>query len=139
MNDDAFFRLSKVLTGEKHLDASLGAEFLRRLQVHYGAEITELLSAFQSQPETMPPEQALQSILKEDPNNTKVVEQRHRLARAIIWIWYTGQFSTLFEMPDGPQTPDQYSKGLLWAVIRAHAPGYTNAKFGAWAKLPPAA
>src|SRR5712671_3001253 len=82
---------------------------------------------------------ALTEILEDSKSESTILDHRHRVARAIVWAWYTGQFHTPFELPDAPQTPEQYSKALLWHVIRAHAPAFTNAAFGAWAKEPPSA
>ncbi len=124
-----FLKLSQVLTGEKSLDGSLATSFFDRLKTQFGESLDTLIREFETVEKSTNPVVALQSVLDAD-------QSLARIARATLWIWYTGEFKPLNEVTDGPQTPDEYSQGLLWKVIRAHAPGYTNAGFEAWAKLP---
>ena len=139
MPSTPFLRLSSALTGERRLDEGLSHQFEARITVQYGPHLTELLKAFEGRLKSGEPEGAIKDVLEDSKADSTTLDHRHRVARAIVWAWYTGQFHTPFELPDAPQTPEQYSKGLLWLVIRAHAPAFTDAEYGAWAKEPPSA
>ena len=114
----SFLRLSEILTGDKSLDDSLAANFFDRLKTHFGEDLDKLIREFETA-EKSGNLAALQSALDADKSLA-------RAARATLTIWYTGEFKPPSDATDGPQTPDEYSKGLLWRVIRAHAPGYTK-------------
>jgi Membrane bound FAD containing D-sorbitol dehydrogenase len=140
MPSTPFLKLSSALTGERRLDEELSQQFETRITVQYGPHLAELLTAFEKRLKSgVEPERAIKDVLEDAKVDSTILDQRHRVARAIVWAWYTGQFNTPFELPDAPQTPEQYSKGLLWHVIRAHAPAFTDAQYGAWAKQPPPA
>src|SRR3989454_1686635 len=124
----SFLRLSEILTGDKSLDDSLAANFFDRLKTHFGEDLDKLIREFETAKKSGNLA-ALQSALDADKSLA-------RAARATLTIWYTGEFKPPSDATDGPQTPDEYSKGLLWKVIRAHAPGYTNSGFRAWAEAP---
>ena len=139
MASTLFQKLSSALTGERRLDEGLSHHFEERIAIQSGPHLTELLKAFEGRLKSGEPERAIKDVLEDSKVDLTTLDHRHRVARAIVWAWYTGQFQTPFELPDAPQTPEQYSKGLLWHVIRAHAPAFTDAEYGAWAKEPPAA
>jgi hypothetical protein len=136
MKSDTFLSLSSVLTGKNDLAAGRAAAFRLRLDAHFATDLSELLAAFEAHLKTRTPEDSLKDALSEAGTADKVLLQRHAVCRAIVWIWYTGQFVTPYELPDGPQTPEEYADGLLWEVIRAHAPGFHPGGYGAWARLP---
>lgn len=127
-----FLALSRVLTGEKTLDLKLGELYRNRLLVHYATTLEELESAFKPFATDKDAEKKLQALLQKSPKLGPI-------ARAVLWVWYTGEFKTPYETTDGPASHEPYAEGLLWKVIHAHAPGYTNAGFGAWAEKPPGA
>ena len=127
MSGDDFLKLSCVLTGEKKLDGARGERFRVRLTVHYGDLLTSFVNAFKALPNSK--ESDVRALLEREP-------QYNVVARAIVWVWYTGQFKTAYELDDAPQTPDEYAAGLLWKVIRAHPPGFKAGGFGSWAKQP---
>lgn len=129
MNPESFLRLSCVLTGEAALDPAMGQRLRARLGSHYEVALAAFVKAFEALPPGVDPETALRGLLDTQP-------QHNAVARAVVWAWYTGQFNTPYEVPDAPQTPDEYADGLLWKVIKAHAPGYKPGGFGSWAKLP---
>lgn len=130
---EPFIDLSRGLTGEEDLDLELAEEYEHRIRDHFG----DLLDRFDDEYRKFQPpgsadrEPAVQAALDQDP-------KFHSLAREIIRLWYTGQFSAPhpFNDPDLPREVEHYRKGLLWRVIKAHPPGFTNSGYGAWAKLP---
>lgn len=127
-----FTEMSRVLTGESVLDSRLAQNYEVRLRSYFGDVVDQLVGEFAKQLQSQPgdKEQALRAALGE-------VADFHALAREIIRLWYTGQFQTPFEDIEPPREVEDYSAGLLWRVIKAHAPGFTNAGYGAWETLPP--
>ncbi|MEO7340577.1 MAG: sugar dehydrogenase complex small subunit [Luteolibacter sp.] len=125
-----FFDLSIALTGEDSLDERMAEELRLRIVNHYKTELADLLGAFGAIPtgSMSPDERATLSLGQ--------VDSRHKVAREVIRVWYTGQFLTPANEADPPSHPDHYSKGVLWKVIKTHAPGYTNSGYGVWAHPP---
>ncbi len=124
---DGFLQVSQVLTGVADLDESLAKGFYDRLKTHFGEGLDALINQYD--PTWKDPEKQLQDAVKANRALAPV-------ARAVIKAWYTGEFKPTKEVTDGPQTPAEYAKGVLWKVIQAHPPGYTNGSFGAWAEPP---
>lgn len=126
-----FAELSCALTGEAMLNSQLAAEFEQRLRYHFDKELTDLLATFKAQPSGGTPDDRARAALGQDG-------KLHKLAREILRLWYTGQFQTPFDVTDPPLRPEHYSEGLLWKVIKTHAPGFSppDAKYGVWAKPP---
>src|SRR5690349_13269070 len=74
------------------------------------------------------------------------------VARQIIYLWYTSALLVRSVKPDmavnletgRPDTgttlqfgsPEQYFRGLIWSVIRAHPPALSGGYFGYW-RYPP--
>ena len=62
-----------------------------------------------------------------------------KVARQIVKIWYL----TIIDNPD-PQATEkqlsgdlgQYQHGIVWKLIRAHAPAYSYQQYGYWASKP---
>ncbi len=127
LND--FLALSRVLTGEDSLDTALSAEYLERLQQVYTDGLSALITAFNSLDSCADVTTELDSLLDLDQNLANTAKQ-------IIRIWYSGQFNEPDGTINGPKTPEQYRSGLLWQIIHAHAPGYTNGTYGYWATAP---
>jgi len=126
MASNAFVRLSSVLTGEQSLDDRIAAKLEQRIKAHYAVELKAFIDAFDALPAGGDSVAQLRTLLD--------TQTKHNgLARAIVRAWYTGEFNTPYEIADAPQTPEEYADGLLWKVIGAHAPGFTNAGYGAWA------
>jgi Membrane bound FAD containing D-sorbitol dehydrogenase len=126
---EIFRALSSVLTGEDVLDATLSEEYRARLQKVYAADLNTLLSTFSDLNPCSDIVAELDRLL--DQNSTLA-----NIARQVIKVWYTGQFNEPDGTINGPKTPEQYRSGLLWKVIQAHAPGYTNGTYGYWATAP---
>jgi hypothetical protein len=126
---ELFRSLSNVLTGEDVLDATLSEEYRVRLQRVYTSDLDTLMTTFSNLDSCLDVVAELDRLL--DQNQTLA-----NVARQVIKVWYTGQFNEPDGTIDGPKTPEQYRSGLLWKVIQAHAPGYTNGTYGYWANAP---
>lgn len=126
---ELFLSLSSVLTGENVLDATLGEEYRSRLQRVYACDLESLMSTFYNIDSCSDIVAELDRILDRNPTLANI-------ARQVIKVWYTGQFNQPDGSIDGPKTPEQYRSGLLWKVIQAHAPGYTNGTYGYWETAP---
>jgi glucose dehydrogenase len=127
----SFARFSQLLTGEDTVDDVRSRSFFHRLHTHFGPDLGKLLDEFERIEGEPHPSVGLREILDENRGLARV-------ARATLHAWYTGEFKPQRETPDAPQTPGEYANGLLWKVIKAHAPGFPNAGFGAWAIDPDA-
>jgi hypothetical protein len=125
---DAFLTLSLALTGEDSLDLNLSTAYLDRLNQVYPADLSALITAFNNL-NAADITTELDSLLDREQNLANT-------ARQIIKIWYSGQFNEPDGTINGPKTPDQYRLGLLWKIIQAHAPGYTNGTYGYWETAP---
>ena len=129
MAPNSFERLSCVLTGEDSLNAEMAQKLRARLDAHFAVELAAFIQDFENLGGTGVTEAQLRVLLDNRPGHSRV-------ARAIVWAWYTGQFMTPYEVPDAPQTPEEYADGLLWRVIKAHPPGFKGQGYASWAKLP---
>ncbi len=126
---EPFIALSRALTGEANLDPHLAEDYEARLRYYFDGDFDDLLKAFTQHYGSGDAEQAAQTALAD-------VAEFHSVAREILRVWYTGQFQTPFEDVEPPREVEHYAQGLLWRVIGAHAPGFTNAGYGAWEKPP---
>ncbi|NJM75646.1 MAG: hypothetical protein HC852_07520 [Acaryochloridaceae cyanobacterium RU_4_10] len=126
---EIFRSLSSVLTGEDVLDATLSEEYRARLQRVYASDLDILMSTFSNLDPCSDVVAELDRLLDQNPTLANI-------ARQVIKVWYTGQFNEPDDTINGPKTPEQYRSGLLWKVIQAHAPGYTNGTYGYWATAP---
>jgi hypothetical protein len=124
----SFLELSRVLTGESELDPKLGGEYQDRLQAAYPAEFESLLAAFSSLDSGGDMAAQLKERLDGDSASA-------RLAREVMAIWFTSQFT----QPDGRPsagTAEQWKSGLLWKVIDAPVPAAVPGEYGYWAEKP---
>lgn len=126
---ELFRSLSIVLTGEDALDVVLSEEYRARLERVYASDLGALMTTFSSLDPFSDVVAELDRLLDQNPTLANV-------ARQVIKVWYTGQFNEPDGTIDGPKTPEQYRSGLLWKVIQAHAPGYTNGTYGYWETAP---
>ena len=129
MPSNAFHRFSCALTGESGLDERLSGELEQRIKSQFPEALADLLAAFSAPSTPADPDKAVPAALGDS-------EDRHRVAREILRVWYTGQFETLYEGFDAPRTPEQWEQGLLWRVIKAPAPGFSKNPYGVWADKP---
>jgi Membrane bound FAD containing D-sorbitol dehydrogenase len=124
-----FLALSLVLTGEDSLDPTLSTAYLDRLNQAYTDDLSALITAFNNLNSAADVTTELDSLLDREQNLANT-------ARQIIKVWYSGQFNESDGTINGPKTPEQYQSGLLWKIIKAHAPGYTNGTYGYWETAP---
>src|SRR5262245_44445990 len=124
----SFLQLSKVLTGSVDLDSELAAAYLKRLRDEYPSQVADTLTTF--------------AAIAQDANlvfevKRRIVEDKALgpLAHEIIAIWYTSEFVGADGKPRTGKQSEFYS-GLLWQVIRAHAPTNSKLEYGDW-KNPP--
>jgi hypothetical protein len=125
---DRFVQLSNVLTGAPKLDPTLAEAYLGRLRAEYASQVTDVLTAF--------------AAIEKDEHlvfevKRRIVEDKAlgALAQKIIAIWYTSEFVGADGKPKTGKQAEFYS-GLLWQVIRAHAPTNSKLNYGDW-KNPP--
>lgn len=124
---EEFIALSECLTGVAGLDSDLAAQYLRRFCDHptSGRALPGLCREVGRIVEEATGEAALEADvgarIMNDPELGPAAQQ-------LIYLWYVGAF---FEAdPADPRRgawrygsdPDHYGRGLMWAVIRAHAP-----------------
>ncbi len=62
------------------------------------------------------------------------------LARSIVMAWYFGVWYE-WQVPNaGPRftvvSAEAYTQGWIWRIAQAHAPGWSNLRFGYWAFAP---
>ena len=149
---DDFIALSSVLIGERNPDRVLAQAYLDRL-----------LAAPVAGDPMLKRLQALFNIFREICHGGGDIEEGVRqriinddaqspLARQIIYLWYTSAFlvrsvkvdaeaNLETGKPDAGTTlqfgaPEEYFRGLMWSVIRAHPPALSGGYFGYW-RYPP--
>jgi hypothetical protein len=123
-----FLGLSRLLTGEEHLDEQLATEYHDRLHAQYPAPLDGLVQAF--------------SEVSNDPDVSASLRQRLDadasvavMARETIKIWFTSQFTR----PDGRTDTGpakHWNASLLWKVIHAPVPATGPYPYGFWADSP---
>lgn len=141
----AFLELSAVLTGlhgivdrpEQHaVNRGLADEYWRRLYSWFPEGMTGLVAAYQQvNPPTsrLPVGDAVLARLRQ----TDEYRQHAFVARQIICIWYISQFSPDALNPRAPAVDGgRFERGMVWPLIRAHPPGFTDEPFGHWAAKP---
>jgi hypothetical protein len=135
---DEFLRLSQVLTGETRLDCDLAEQYLLRIRKAFERDLASLLDVFRSLSGEG------EQLLAELHAAFSQQEGLERVAQEIIMLWYMSGFRvpdvdaagkpTLREL--GPETPEQFFRGLFWPTVRAHPQGLSGGYFGYW-KYPP--
>ena len=127
-----FIALSELLTGVSPLDTDLANEYLGRFSAHpvYGPMLPDLLATFQG-------------IAEGDADATKsrIVEDARLgpAAQQLILLWYVGAFYTRTKADRDAWkygAANHYFKGLVWDVIRAHAPMSPGGPYGYWSDPP---
>jgi hypothetical protein len=137
LND--FIAVSVCLTGVVSLDADLAEEYLERVHRHpqLGPSLGALVARYQEfvgRPER--PADGSQSADRAQPAEIEEAAgaqlmadpELGPLASQLIYLWYAGAFFEAdLEVPgrsawDYGANPEHYGRGLMWSVIRAHAP-----------------
>lgn len=147
-----FIALSAVLIGEPNLDAGLAQRYLDRLLAAPVAgdsmsnRVQVLLDTFR---EIRDGGGDLEEGVRQRIVNSDALAP---VARQIIFLWYTSAFLVRSVTPDAAVnletgrpdagttlqfgSPEQYFRGLMWSVIRAHPPALSGGYFGYW-RYPP--
>ncbi|SRR5713101_4905491 len=141
--DDAlhagFMSTSELLTGVNPLDPNLGRHYMERYAAH--PLLTDLLPKLINSYRDM-------SLADVSPRSETDVAARimqdatlRPAAEQLIYLWYVSAF--FFPLRDNPTrgvwvygAPEHYERGLLWSVIRAHAPMTPGGATGYWAEAP---
>jgi len=154
LSDPALFRtfmqLSETLTGVRPLDEHIGRKYLERFARH--PQLTAVLPPLVQTYRAIAPGGA--------PPPDAVVDQRimqnstlRAGAEQVIFVWYLSAFyvppppdPTKPSPPPGTPpksvwiygSPEEYGAGLIWSLIRAHAPMTPGGPPGYWADPPTA-
>ena len=149
---DDFIALSSVLIAEPNPDRLLAQKYLDRLLAApvEGEPMDKRVGALL---DTFREIRAGGGDLEEGVRQRIVNDATHApIARQVIFLWYTSAFLVRSVKPDAavnletgrPDTsttlqfgsPEQYFRGMMWSVIRAHPPALSGGYFGYW-RYPP--
>jgi hypothetical protein len=137
---EAFLRLSSHLTGVADLDPTLADHYLSRFQDQpaCGEALPNLLRALAAIEQTPGDvEAAIERGIMADPTLGPP-------ARQLIYLWYVGAFFESYPLDQtqrrgtwryGAEAED-YGRGLMWSVVRAHAPMTPGGSAGYWSEPP---
>ena len=125
----AFKTLSEIATGVDNLDPVIATAYEARLREAFPRSLDAFLGDVEKIPAGSDPEAAVSDLLKPGSPHLDVAHQ-------IIQIWYTSQFTRPDGSVDPPQNEDQYKSALLWRVIGAVAPAYSDRPYGYWKDQP---
>ena len=130
-NRDLFLELSKLLTGIKELDEDLANEYYHQyLQQKFGIDLDELMGIYRKVAAEPRPIEALVERIKDN-------SQLLHVAKQIVRIWYISQFKESFDPAVETQIyAGHWKNGLLWDIIKAHPPAYSDQPHGYWADPP---
>lgn len=149
---DDFIALSSVLVSERNLDRSLAQNYFDRLlKAPVGGE--PMASRMEALLNTFREIRAGGGDLEEGVRKRIINDDTlSPVARQIIFLWYTSAFLIRSQKPDAATnletgrpdssttlefgSPEQYFRGMMWTVIRAHPPALSGGYFGYW-KYPP--
>jgi hypothetical protein len=141
-----FLDMSAVLTGFQASTLAPGLDpnnlkslFLATADSHAGsALVDQLLQQFRALKGTVTDQQLADSLLGVSENP---VPSTALLARSIVKLWYVGSWYPLDSQSENDGQVISmlaYTGGLVWKTAQAHPMGYSELKFGYWAKPPPA-
>ena len=125
----AFKTLSEIATGVDNLDPGIANAYEARLREAFPRSLDAFLGDVAKIPAGSDPEAGVSDLLKPGSPHLEV-------ARQIIQIWYTSQFTRPDGSVDPPQSEDQFKSALLWRVIGAVAPAYSDRPYGYWKDQP---
>jgi len=125
----AFKTISEIATGVDNLDASIANAYEARISEAFPKSFDSFMKDAANIPAGPGAEATLSDLLKAGSPHLDV-------ARQIIQIWYTSQFSRPDGSVDPPQSEDQFKSALLWRVIGAVAPAYSDRPYGYWKDKP---
>lgn len=140
---DDFVSLSEALTGVHPLDRQLASDYLARASSNpdVGGVLTDLIATFKD----ITAKGGGADVVNTAIGNRIMADGRlGPAAQQIIYLWYISAFFVLDptdpaklrgQWQYGP--PQHYPRGLVWSVIKAHAPMAPGGDVGYWANPPP--
>jgi hypothetical protein len=143
-----FIELSEMLTGASNLARHLASQYIERIAAH--PQLTKalplLIKAYQGiTPGSRPSHDDVQRVIMNDKDASGAETPVALGAKQVIYVWYVSAFFLPRSVTETPPvrvwfygTPEQYSRALLWSVIRAHAPMTSGGPPDHWAKAPAA-
>jgi hypothetical protein len=137
---ETFLRLSRHLTGVADLDRVLAEHYLARFadQPGCGELLPDLLGAFAAVEQAAGDvEAAIDRDIMRDPTLGPP-------ARQLIYLWYVGAFFESYPLDPTRRRgtwrygteADDYGRGLMWSVVRAHAPMTPGGSGEYWSEPP---
>ncbi len=96
-----------------------------RIERAYPNVVPPLLTAFRALASAPDIGEALMTELEQHQDQAEV-------ARQVVAVWYTSQFTRPDKSTDPPADVNQYRSALLWKVIRAHPPAVSAGPYGYW-------
>jgi hypothetical protein len=147
---ETFISLSKSLTGLSELDRHIANQYMERFATHpqLSKNLDLLIRAYRALPGNPGETDVKQSIwMSSDPAVRAGAKQ-------LIYLWYISAFYIPLDITPGPKpalqddpadtrkkiwvygTPEQYSRGMIWQVIHAHAPMTPGGPRRYWASKP---
>ena len=148
---ESFLGASKSLTGLTDLDRHIANQYMERFATHpqLSKNLGLLIRAYRAIPDGNPGESEIkQSIWMSSDAGVRAG------AKQLIYLWYISAFYIPLDITPGAKpplqddpadtrkkiwvygTPEQYSRGMIWQVIHAHAPMTPGGPRRYWASKP---
>jgi hypothetical protein len=148
---ESFIGVSKSLTGLAELDRHMANQYMERFATHpqLSKNLDLLIRAYRTIPGGNPGENEVkQSIWMSSDAAVRAG------AKQLVYLWYISAFYIPLDITPGPKpplqddpadtrkkiwvygTPEQYSRGMIWQVIHAHAPMTPGGPRRYWASKP---
>ena|SRR5712691_7732409 len=139
---DDFIQLSKGLTGVDGLDPGLANDYMVRFKANpdVGGTLQDLIDTYKRIVAAGGGKAQISAgIAGQIMGNDKLRPP----AQQLIYLWYVSAFFALD--PTDPTKskgtwqygpPQHYEQGLVWSIIRAHAPMTFGGKVGYWTEKP---
>jgi hypothetical protein len=137
-NEEIFLQLSQLLTGVDKLDRNIAREYYHEyLQQKFGIYLDELIGIYQravaAQQKPLNQKKVIDEVVARIKNDQQVLH----VAKQVVRVWYISQFK---ESSDPSINTEIYAghwrEGILWDVIKAHPPAYSDKPHGYWAHPP---
>jgi Membrane bound FAD containing D-sorbitol dehydrogenase len=126
---EKFVALSKILTGEEKLDTAIATRYLERFKQAYPTDWQQIVSAFDSVQTSPDLKAKLGQLLRRE-------QTLGQAARRLILLWYTAELTLPDGKQQGPETEEQYRSAVMYCVIGAFAPGFSEAPYEYWKTKP---
>ncbi len=124
-----FMKVSELLTGIDHLDPGVGDDYRRRLETTSGVALDELVDGYRAVASAPAPLGALTAQFGSDPKGQRM----RRSAQQVVRIWYLSEYVDATGTLSGA---GHFPDSILYDVIEAHAPSFSDKPHGYWVKKP---